>query len=237
MKKINSLFCSIVSSIAFIHSDFQILEYPASTFRMRKQKHGHVQIIESAPIKLNPKKDTFFKSTAQPTQKVIAKKDSREPQPEKQSPSEKINTKTAQSTSLILEKQTPQLKKDIDILNAKPFITEPSGTLHTKNNMQQTLTITACSTITQEMITYHHWSGSYTPEFTIAINETIISLDNEVVISSTQGPFKIEYKAVFPYGYSSADSIEYQPHESIKKIILGFDWHRSPRIIITEATN
>lgn len=138
--------------------------------------------------------------------------------------------KTSQGALVITQTHTsPQENK-----RTTTQLQSQNGESHTST--VTTRSITLHNKITKEMITYAHWSGSYTPDFYITINDEILTSETPKSITlEPQKSYTIAYHAKFPYGYSATDSITYTPEQGAQEAFITFDWHETPRIIINHA--
>ncbi|OQA34090.1 MAG: hypothetical protein BWY54_00892 [Candidatus Dependentiae bacterium ADurb.Bin331] len=135
----------------------------------------------------------------------------------------KINTKQKQeplvtppTTSIEKNKQVEQ-KLDTTVLPQK-------------KNETRTIEIKHC--ISQDMITYHHWTGKHTPEFTISLNDKEIKPDQAAQIPVVDNKLMVNYTFNFAKGYyKDSKKVEISVPEG-KKFQLQFSWKQTPNIII-----
>jgi hypothetical protein len=128
--------------------------------------------------------------------------------------SEKINN------SEVTKEKEPVQEKDIQSNLSKPLAPKEAKIIVISNQ------------INDEMITYRHMTGNYTPEFSLEVNSDPINSSQAKEISSET--INITYHAQFPYGYSSQDSADFTLKPETSKAVITFDWNQTPHIILQE---
>ncbi len=240
MKKYFFLFCILTFFSATASIEYEIFEYSIKDIRMRKtvcsihqQNTTQDTIDQDEYIQTVPEHISLEQKSIP---EIVQKKEDQIEKHDKVS--EKKQEDAAPLKPLLAKKKSithssHYAQKEFDILSLEPVITKKHENYLHSNNTNSTIIVSIQNNITQEMITYNHWSGSYTPDFSLIVNETEITKTMDLDIPVNQ-PLKIQYKALFPYGYSSTDYINYTPNKTTKKIVIEFNWHKNPRIIITE---
>lgn len=236
MKKKIFLFFLLKSFYVTTSIEYEIFEYSIQDIRMRKTLSSTNQKTK-APVAIDQQEyvqalhENILLEQKNIPEKIQSTEKPRQQEDEITEKKQEAFAPSMNKKELI--KNSHYVQKEFDILAFEPVITKKhENPIHSKSTCS-TVTFTIENNITKEMITYNHWSGSYTPEFSIVINETEITNTIDLDVPLDQ-PLKIQYKAIFPYGYSSSDFINYTPNISVRKITLAFDWHKTPRIIINE---
>jgi hypothetical protein len=194
-------------------------------------QHAPQKIQKNAPVegKKQPVKKQSPRTSTKKTSPVIDKPSEQAPvQKKRQCPhrKKKIEPKkevkkqeTVPASSTPVEK-TKQLEQKI----------EPKVVDLQKQSIQRTVKITHA--ITQDMITYHHWTGKHTPEFTISLNGKEIKSDQTTEIPVTDDKLLVNYTFNFAKGYyKDSKKVEIALPEG-EKFVMQFSWKQTPNIII-----
>ena len=97
-------------------------------------------------------------------------------------------------------------------------------------------TVTITNAITQEQITYTHWTGTYVPEFTVTVqNEHIGMSETKTIEIGQQQQITVSYDAHFPAQRSSQDSTVVTLQDTTKAVAIQFDWQGNPRLKIEQS--
>lgn len=124
---------------------------------------------------------------------------------------------SVESTDETAEKSTPLTNPELS-----------KTTIEEKKSIVRTVQIT--NGITTEMTQYHHWSGTYTPEFSVKVNEKTIKPGQTAEIEAPNNQIAVTYHAQFPHRRTSEETINCTVSQNTATIT--FDWNKKPRILI-----
>lgn len=88
--------------------------------------------------------------------------------------------------------------------------------------------------ISKEMTSYKHGPATYTPEFTLKVDDITVPLASSVELCLKNNECLLSYEAKFPYSYASSDKRVVKIAETTKELEVSFDWSKDPRILVTE---
>ncbi len=225
MKKIIiAILISLVGTTLFAGNDARI------------EQHTPQKIQKSAPAQIKqPVKKQSSRSSTKKSSPVIDKPVTQTPVQKKCQHSKrkkKIEQKKEVKKPETVPTPIPPVEKPKQIeQKIEPKIVEPQ-----KKSTQRTIEIK--NGITQDMITYHHWTGKHTPEFTISLNGKEIKSDQKAEIPVTDDKLTVNYTFNFAKGYyKDSKKVEISVPEG-KTFLMQFSWKQTPNIIINkdEAT-
>lgn len=185
---------------------------PAQKKQPVKKQSSRTSTKKSSPVIDKPVTQTPVQKKCPRTQR---KKKTIEPKKELK----KQETVPASTAPLEKPKQIEQ--------KIEPKIVEPQ-----KKSTQRAVEIK--NAITQDMITYHHWTGKHTPEFTISLNGKESKSDQTIEIPVTDDKLTVNYTFNFAKGYyKDSKKVEIVLPEG-KKFVMQFSWKQTPNIIFNK---
>jgi hypothetical protein len=100
---------------------------------------------------------------------------------------------------------------------------------------EQTKTVVVTNAITETMLQYKHWTGTYTPDFNLTVNGNEISQGKQTMISIGSAECTFAYHAQFPHDHTSEDTVTCVVAQNTKNITVEFDWQQLPHIVLRQS--
>jgi len=92
--------------------------------------------------------------------------------------------------------------------------------------------------ISQDMLAYKHWTGTYSPEkFILYINDTIVESGQTYILTNASAPLTIHFDYSFMKGmHKGTKKSSFLLHEKSTTVNLTFSWLNTWKVIADNAT-
>jgi hypothetical protein len=142
-------------------------------------------------------------------------------------------TQSVQKYHTLIKEAKPKNRKNNAIKELKPQRQKKKKLPHQKKQSKPRPLIIE-NNINNQMISYRHWTGTYTPEFSLKVNNIIIPAQGSTEVLIEKSECIVAYDAHFPLDNRSQEAFSVKLKDDTKKIGITFDWEKKPRIHIVE---